>query len=160
MKPAHYFILQFGWFLLAWSVIARLFIVPALQNWTLEDALAVWIAPHLFRVLGVGLLVPNLAPGLPVEFAATTAIGDSLTAVLALGSLVALRQRWSKARTLVWGFNLIGSLDLTAAMIHAAWIQAATYLHAQWYVPALVVPLMIVAHVMVFRTLLRQRTVN
>lgn len=155
MKPAHYFVLQFGWFLIAWSVIARFFIAPALQHRALDDALMIWIAPHLFRVLGVGLLVPNLSPGLPVEFAATTAIGDSITAVLALGSLLALRKRWRKARALVWVFNVIGALDLTVAMMHAAWIQAATYLHAQWYVPALVVPLMAVTHVMVFRTLLR-----
>jgi hypothetical protein len=155
MKPAHYFVLQFGWFLIAWSVIARLFIAPALRTWALDDALMIWIAPHLFRVLGVGLLVPNLSPGLPVEFAATTALGDSITAVLALSSLLALHNRWHRARALVWVFNVVGSLDLTVAMMHAAMIQAATYLHAQWYVPALVVPLMAVTHVMAFRTLLR-----
>jgi hypothetical protein len=157
MQPSHYFAIQFLWFLLAWSVIAGWLIEPALRRWELHDALACWVSPHLFRVLGVGLLVPNLSPGLPREFALATAVGDSLTALLALVALVALRHRWRRARALVWIFNLIGSLDLTAAMIYAVRIQAADYLQAQWYVPALIVPLMIVTHLMVFRTLLRKR---
>lgn len=157
MQPSHYFAVQFLWFLLAWSAIAGWLIEPALSQWELHDALACWVSPHLFRVLGVGLLVSNLAPGLPREFALATAVGDSLTAVLALVALVALRHRWRRARLMVWVFNLIGSLDLTVAMIHAVRIQAADYLQAQWYVPALIVPLMIVTHVMVFRTLLRKR---
>jgi hypothetical protein len=80
--------------------------------------------------------------------------------VLALCALFALRRRWSRATTLVWVFNLIGSLDLMAAMIHAVRIRAADYLQAQWYVPALIVPLMIVAHVQVFRALLRADNSN
>jgi len=86
MQPVHYFALQFIWFLLAWSVITAWFVAPALRKWPPDEALAVWIAPHLFRVLGVGLLVPNLAPGLPREFAISTASGDSLTAALAAGA--------------------------------------------------------------------------
>ena len=155
MQPAHYFALQFVWFLLAWSVIAAWFVEPRLRQSNSRDALAVWIAPHLFRVLGVGLLVPNLSPNLPREFALTTALRDSLTALLAFCALLALRRRWRRATTVVWIFNVIGALDLTAAMIHAVRIRAADYLQAQWYVPALLVPLMIVAHVQVFRTLLR-----
>jgi hypothetical protein len=155
MEPSHYFALQFVWFLLAWSVLAAWLVEPRLRQLGSRDALAVWVAPHLFRVLGVGLLVPNLSPGLPREFALTTALGDSLTAVLAFCSLLALRRRWRRATLVVWIFNVIGSLDLLAAMIHALRIRAADYLQAQWYVPALVVPLMIVAHVQVFRALRR-----
>jgi hypothetical protein len=127
---------------------------PELRALPSDDALAMWIAPQLFRVLGVGLLVPNLSPGMPVEFAAPTAIGDSITAVLALASVVALRRRAPRARTIAWVCTVVGLADLAIALPHAASIGAARYLHTQWYVPALGVPLMIVCHVMALRNLL------
>jgi hypothetical protein len=46
-------------------------------------------------------------------------------------------------------------VDLAIALPHAARIEAARFLAAQWYVPALGVPLMIVSHLMAFRALLR-----
>lgn len=157
MRAAPLFALQFLWFLIAWSILAAFVVGPAIRKLDTYDQLAVWVAPHLFRVLGVGLLVPNLSPGLPIAFAAPTAIGDSITAMLALVSLIALRRRWSGVRTLVWVFNLFGSADLLFAVAHAVRVEAALYLQAQWYVPALGVPLMFVAHFMVFRTLMAPR---
>lgn len=158
MNPLPVFVIQILWFLLAWSVIAILFIEPRLRGRDLHDALSVWIAPHLFRVLGLGLLVEQLSPGLSKEFAASTAVGDFITAVLALVSLIALRGRWSLAIPIVWVFNIFGSADLLIALPGAMSAEAASHMHAQWYVPALGVPLMIVAHVMVFRTLLSRRS--
>ena len=157
MNPLYAFLLQFLWFLLAWSVVAALFIAPRLRKADTTTALSVWVAPHLFRVLGVGLLVPGLSPGMPASFAISTAIGDSITAALALASLIALRRGWHRARSLVWVFNVFGSLDLLAAAVHGGQVAAALHLQAQWYVPVLGVPLMIVAHFMVFHTLLTRR---
>jgi hypothetical protein len=54
-------------------------------------------------------------------------------------------------------FNVFGTLDLMVAGLQAARLAAASYLEAQWYVAALGVPLMLVAHVMVFHTLLTRR---
>jgi hypothetical protein len=157
MSTVGLFALQFFWFLVAWSTIAVMLVAPRLRDRDAHDVLAVWVAPHLFRVLGVGLLVPSLSPGMPAGFAVPTAIGDTLTAVLALFSLIALRARWRHARAFVWGFNLFGSLDLVIALVQAVRVSAAAHLEAQWYVAVLAVPLMIVSHVMVFRTLLRHR---
>ena len=36
----------------------------AVAGLDVHDALSIWIAPHLFRVLGLGLIVQNLSPGL------------------------------------------------------------------------------------------------
>ena len=102
------------------------------------------------------MLAPNLAPGMPRSFALATAVGDSLTAVLALVSVVALCRRWRRAMHLAWACNVVGILDLAMAMPHAALVGAARFLTAQWYVPALVVPLMIVSHAMAVRFLLEQ----
>jgi hypothetical protein len=154
MDPAPIFVAQFLWFGTAWAVLAVLFVVPWLGTKAPDDALAICLAPQLFRVLGLGLLVPNLAPDLPRAFALPTAVGDSLTACLALVAVVALRRRWRGARTAAWACNVVGALDLLIALPHAAAIGAARYLTAQWYVPALGVPLMIVSHVLAFRNLL------
>ena len=155
MNPVLLFIVQFVWFLVAWSAIGLILVNPRLQGYDRDQALSVWIAPQLFRVLGVGLLVPNLSPQMPRSFAVATAGGDSITAVLALVSLVVLHRQWAHARSMVWACNIFGSCDVGIALIHAARIEAARFLGAQWYVAAVMVPLMIISHVMVFRTLLR-----
>jgi hypothetical protein len=157
MNPVPFFAFQFLWFLIAWAVVAVLFVAPRLRSWAVDDALAICTAPQLFRVLGVGLLVPNLAPGMPRSFALATAIGDSLTAVLALVAVVALRQGWRVARPAAWVCNLVGVTDLAIALPHARSIGAAQFLTAQWYVPVLVVPVMIVSHVLALRLLLGKR---
>jgi len=133
-----------------------LFVAPKLRSYATDDALAICIAPQLFRVLGVGLLVPSLSPGMPWAFAVPTAVGDAFTALLALISVVALRQRWRSARKVAWACNLVGATDLMIALPHAATIGTTQFLAAQWYVPALGVPLMIVSHAMAFRILLGQ----
>lgn len=51
----------------------------------------------------------------------------------------------------------MGVGDLAIALPHAASIGVAQYLTAQWYVPALIVPLMIVSHVLAIRLLLGWR---
>jgi len=157
MNPAPFFIIQLLWFLVAWAAVAVLLVEPRLRGCSSDDALSVWIAPQLFRVLGVGLLVPNLSPGMPASFAVPTAVGDSLTAVLALIALTALQRRWRTADITAWAVTIVGSLDLMLALPHAASIEAARYMTAQWYVPVLCVPLMIVCHAMAARQLMRAR---
>ena len=157
MNSVYLFVIQFVWFLVVWTTIAKLFVSPFAQRFEIKDKLSIWLLPQLFRVLGVGLLVQNLAPDLPYSFAVPTAIGDSITSILALVSLIALQKQWTSAHSLVLVCNVIGSLDLAIALPHAAVIKAPNYLAAQWYVPAAILPLMIVSHVMIWRTLFRYR---
>ena len=90
MPPIALFVLQFLWFLFAWSLIAYFLLWPASARLAPDVRLSVWVAPEMFRVLGVGLLVPALSPGMPAEFAVPTAVADSLTALLAAAAFVAL----------------------------------------------------------------------
>ena len=154
MNPVLVFAAQFVWFLVVWGAVAVLFVNPRLAGSTRDRVLSVWIAPQLFRVLGLGLLVPNLSPNMPISFAVPTAAGDAATAILALLSLVALQQRWAQARGAAWACTVVGSADLAIALVQAARIGAAQFLAAQWFVPAVMVPLLVVSHVMAFRTLL------
>ena len=62
MESLALFMTQFVWFFIVWSVLAYFVAWP----WTLRLAadmrLRFWIAPQMFRALGLGLLVPLLSP--------------------------------------------------------------------------------------------------
>ncbi len=158
MEPLVIFVLQFLWFLFAWSLIAYFVVWPWSARLSPAERLSVWVAPEMFRVLGVGLLVPNLSPGMPAEFALSTAAGDSVTALLAALAFVGLRRGWGVARGLAWACTIIGSLDLLIAFPHAAATGAITHLAAQWYVPVFAGPVLVICHVACFLLLLRGRS--
>ncbi len=158
MNPAIVFALQFAWFSTVWAVVARLVVWPWSKQLTPRHQVALWIAPQMARVLGLGLLVPRLAPGMPSAFSVPTAIGDSLTAVLALSAFVTLQQERRMGFALAWACTLVGGADLAHAMVQAARMEVAQHLAAQWYVPALGVPLMVVCHLACFVALLRARS--
>ena len=149
------FAAQFAWFLVVWSALAAWLVAPRLRALPPADAVTLCLLPQLFRVLGLGLLVPNLSPGMPRSFALPTAIGDALTAVLALAAIAALVRGSRVGRPLAWACTVVGAADLAIALPHAAAIGAALFMTAQWYVPALAVPLMVVSHALTARTLLR-----
>ena len=158
MEPLVLFVLQFFWFLFAWSLIAHFVLWPWSARLAPDARLSVWVAPEMFRVLGVGLLVPNLSPGMPIEFAASTAAGDSLTALLAALAFTGLRQGWASARGLAWACTIVGSIDILIAFPHAASTGAISHMAAQWYVPVFVGPLMVIGHVACFILLIRDRS--
>lgn len=157
METTAIFVVQLVWFLVAWSTLAVVLVAPRLAGLPGETALTIALAPQMFRVLGIGLLVPALAPELPRSFAIPTAIGDVTTAVLAWAAVLALHRRSPHGRRLAWACTLVGAGDLAIALPHAARIEAARYLAAQWYVPTLAVPLMIVSHALTLRVLLGSR---
>ena len=151
------FVAQFWWFFACWTAITLLVIAPWARKRSPQEQLSIWVAPEMFRVLGLGLLVPTLSPGMPREFAISTAIGDSLTAVLALAAFIALRKGHAAGRSLAWVVTVVGLADLLFAFPHAIQTGAMPHLHAQYFVPAFCGPIMLLAHVMCLTTLLRTR---
>ena len=157
MEPIALFVLQFLWFTFAWTLVTYYVVWPWSTTLEPHRRLALWVAPEMFRVLGVGLLVPNLSPGMPLAFAVPTAIADTTTAVLAAVAFVALQRRAMSARLLVWLCTVVGVGDLLIAFPHAAQTGAIDHLAAQWYVPVFAGPVMVVAHVACIATLLQTR---
>jgi hypothetical protein len=157
VEPIAFFILQFLWFLLAWSLIAYFALWPWSATMSPDDRLSAWIAPEMFRVLGVGLLVPNLSPGMPLPFAIPTAVADVVTAALAAAAFTSLQRGWANARGLAWACTLVGSLDILVAFPHAASTGAISHLATQWYVPVFAGPVMVIGHVACFVLLVRGR---
>jgi len=157
VEPIALFILQFLWFLLAWSLITYFLLWPWSASLSPDTRLSVWVAPEMFRVLGVGLLVPNLAPGMPAAFAISTAAADSLTAALAACAFLGLQRGWRSARRLAWACTLVGSIDILIAFPHAASTGAIAHLATQWYVPVFAGPPLVICHVLCFILLVRGR---
>ena len=157
MNAIHLFGLQFLLSLLAWSAIAGLLIAPHLRACPRATALSVLLVPQMFRHIGVTLLVPGVAAAeMPRDFAMSVAVGDSITALLALLSFVSLRKNRPYAITFVWLTNVVGLGDILHILWQGARLRPVEYLHAAWVVPTFLVPLMIVSHVMIFVTLIRR----
>ncbi len=101
-------------------------------------------------------LVPGIAAQpLPDSFAIPAAYGDLISALLALLALIALRTGRTWALVLVWIFNIVGTVDLLYALSHA---DAVPDLGAAWYIPTFWVPLLLVAHFMIFVRLIRRES--
>ena len=152
MNVESIFVLQFSLSLLVWAVIATAVVAPWLRRLPLHEALFWLSLPHAFRHIGMVFLVPGVVDQpLPNGFAIPAAYGDLAAGLLALLALVALRARWSVAVGIVWAFNLVGSIDLVNALRH---IEVASLFGATWYIPTMLVPLLLVSHFMLFRALL------
>jgi hypothetical protein len=145
--PAAVFVAQIAWFSIVFAVIARLVVWPWSARLDPSRRAALWIAPQMSRALGLGLLVPNLSPGMPAAMAVPTAIGDMATAVLALAAFVTLHRGQRAGLWLGWACMTVGILDGVHAMTTAARLQVAENLAAQWYVPAVNIPVLVVCHV-------------
>ena len=148
--------LQLAFSLVMWGLVGKWLFAPALEKKTLHQALFWLTLPHAFRHIGMVFLVPGVVgQSLPADFATAAAYGDLVSALLALGSLIALRGGRVGALALVWIFNIVGSADLLFALSHPG---AVPQLGAAWYIPTFFVPLLLVTHFMIFVRLLRGKS--
>jgi hypothetical protein len=146
----------FGAFL-ASTVVARIYVWPAVRAMPRHDALRLLAAFHAFRFLGMNFLVSGfVSPALRSDFASAVGWGDLTAAVLALVSMAALSWRWSAAVPIVWVFNIWGALDLlNAYYMGVTKVADPGQFGAAIYIPALYVPLLLVSHVLAFVILLK-----
>jgi len=158
MNPAALFGISVLFSFVAWGIVTRLYIWPALRSLSRADALRPILLLHSFRFVGLVFLVPGVVSAeLPLAFARPAAYGDLTTAVLALLALATLRNRLGTI--LVWAFNLVGTADLLYAFYQgnrtslgvAPGLQGAAY-----FLPTVLVPLLLITHGVVFRLLLRR----
>ena len=151
------FLLQFFSSLLVMGLLAKWLLAPHLAKIALNEALFWLTLPHAFRYLGMVFLVPGVVDQpLPASFAIPAAYGDLLAAVLALLALIALRNRLAGAIWAVWLFNIVGTIDLLNALRHT---DVAQYFGSTWYIPTMIVPVLLITHFMIFARLLN-RTVE
>jgi hypothetical protein len=158
MPPQALFGISIALGFLTWGIVAARYLWPALRERALADALRPLLLLHGFRYIGLAFLVPGVvSPDLPEAFARPAAYGDLGAAVLALLALAGLQSRFGIG--LVWVFNLWGSADLLHAYYQGRFGVGVVpgHLGAAYFIPTVVVPLLLVTHVLVFRLLLRAR---
>jgi hypothetical protein len=143
--------------LIVWGIVATRYIWPKLRLWQRAEALRPVLILHSFRFIGLAFLVPGVVSAdLPSVFAHSAAYGDIIAATLALLSLLSLPGRAGVVIT--WMFNLWGSLDLLNAFYQAnrAGLLAGQ-LGATYFIPTLIVPLLLITHGLAFRILVQHQ---
>lgn len=91
-------------------------IKPRLAKLSIHDALLPFVFLNAFRYLGLSFMAKEqFYDGFPSEFLNTVGIWDMSTAILAIITAIALKNRWSFAIPLVWVFNIVGFTDLVVA---------------------------------------------
>ena len=125
-----------------------------------DDAITALVVPHSVRFIGLSFLVPGVvSPSLPPAFAMPAAYGDLAAAILAMIAALALSIRTSWAISIVWVFNVWGTVDLLYA-VYQGQIGIGIgpgSLGAAFFIPTLVVPPLLVTHGLIFWLLLRPR---
>jgi hypothetical protein len=157
MTPQVCFFLSIAFSLLAWSIVAKRYFWPRLRLRQRPDALRPLLVLHAFRFEGLAFLVSGVvSPDLPTAFAHSAAYGDLGASILALLSLAWLSS--GAGVVLVWMFNLWGTFDLLNAFYQAnAGGLMPGQLGAAYFIPTILVPLLLVTHVLIFKILLQQR---
>jgi hypothetical protein len=132
-------------------VAAKIYLLPRLHELKPQTVLLPILLLHSFRHLGLMFLAPGATyAGIPPQFAYPAAFGDLLAAILALASILAVVKGLANARTLVWIFNVVGSLDLLAAISLATVYGASPYMGPAYWIPAFWVPSLLVTHYITF----------
>ena len=146
---------------LVFWIAARLYLLPRLHELRPRSVLLPVLLLHSLRHLGLMFLAPGAADsGIPAQFAYPAALGDLLTAMLALVSIPAVAMGSAGARALVWVFNLVGSIDLLTAITLATAYGAPPYMGAAYWIPAFWVPALLVTHYVTFVILIRYWTAD
>jgi len=142
---------------IAWGIITARYIWPELRHRERAEALRPLLILHSFRFIGLAMLVPGVvSPDLPLAFAHPAAYGDIIAAILALLSLSLLPGAAGVA--VAWLFSLWGSADLLNAFYQANHAGlSAGQLGAAFFLPTLIVPLLLITHGLAFRILLRHQ---
>ena len=157
MLPQLCFFVSIAFGFIAWGIVATRYIWPKLRLLRRAEALRPLLILHSFRFIGLAFLIPGVvSPDLPSAFAYSAAYGDLVAATLALLSLVSLPR--GAGVVIAWIFNLWGAADLLNAFYQAndAGLTAGQ-LGATYFIPTLVVPLLLITHGLVFRILLQHQ---
>ena len=133
------------------SLVARWYVMPALRALPRSAALTPLLLFHASRYVGLAFLIPGVtAQALDPRFANPAAYGDLLAALLAFVAVAALRLRMAAAIPLVWLFNVAGFLDLLNALFQGWRHIPGGHFGATYFIPAVIVPALLVSHVLVF----------
>jgi hypothetical protein len=153
-----WFFVSIAFSFVAWGIVTARYVWPELRLRRRAEALRPLLILHSFRFIGLAFLVPGVvSPDLPPAFAHPAAYGDLIAAILALFSLLLLPSAAGVA--VAWIFSVWGSADLLNAFYQANHAGVlAGQLGAAYFIPTLVVPLLLITHGLAFRILLQHQS--
>jgi hypothetical protein len=158
MNPGVGFGLSIVLSFITWGLVAKHYLWPVLRTQPGRTGFRPILLLHSLRFIGLGFLIPGVvSPDLPKAFAAPAAYGDLVASLLALITLATLET--NIGRLLLWVFNLWGTADLLFAYYQGrigVGVEPG-HLGAMYFVPTVVVPLLLVTHVLAFRMLISER---
>jgi hypothetical protein len=158
VPPQLYFFVSIVFSFIAWGIISARYIWPKLRLRPRAEALQPLLILHSFRFIGLAFLVPGVVSAeLPSVFAHSAAYGDIIAAILALLSLTSLPR--GAGIVIAWIFSVWGSADLLNAFFqagHAGLVPGQ--LGAAYFLPTLIVPLLLITHGLAFRILLQHQS--
>ena len=135
---------------------ALLYLLPLIPRVRPREILIPILLLHSTRHLGLMFLSPGaIYPGMPEQFAYPAAFGDLITAVLALMAIPFVLRGSVFAKSLVWVFNVFGTVDLLVAIVTATIYNASVVMGPAYWIPAFWVPLLLVTHYVTFILLRR-----
>lgn len=152
------FLISFVTGVLGWALIAKQWLFPWLVTLPKNEALALTIVPHVFRYIGLSFLITGVtSTTLNPAFSLWAAYGDFAAALLAFAATIALLRNSRFAIPLVVIFSVVGLLDFMIAFT-----QGLTHIHpgefgATYFLPAMLVPFLLVSHVVALFLLFRAR---
>jgi hypothetical protein len=107
--------------------------------------------------VGLAFVIPGVvSPDLPAAYARPAAYGDLSASILALFAIATLGS--TLGIVLTWAFNVLGSADLLYAFYQGNHVDlgAAPGLQgAAYFIPTVLVPLLLITHALVFLLLLK-----
>jgi hypothetical protein len=134
-------------------IAARIYVLPNLPRWRPQAVLAPILLLHSLRHLGLMFLAPGaIYEGMPAQFAYPAAFGDLLAAALAMTAILT-----GTPRPLIWTFNVVGTLDLVAAITLATLYDTAEFMGPAYWIPAFWVPALLVTHYLTFVVLTERK---
>jgi hypothetical protein len=143
-----------------YAIVTKWYVWPALTQLSRNSALVPLLFVHVFRYVGMTLLVTGMVdPKLPREFLSSAAYGDLIAAVLSLASIFALRSNWRFAIPLVWVANTWGFLDLLNGLRGVLQSNVPSFdLGPVWFIYTFYAPLVIASHLLIFVILVKSKS--
>lgn len=143
--------------LVIYGLIARWYLWPWMRRVSFTEAVTPILLFHSFRYIGIAFFLTGVtAEPLDPRFADPAVYGDFAAAVLALVSVVLLRNRFRIAIPLIWLFSVVGLGDMVNALYQGLQHVPDAAFGATYFIPALLVPALVVSHILVFVMLFRR----
>lgn len=138
------------------------FVFPKLAKLSIYEALVPMVLIHGLRYLGMVFMVDTqVYEAFPDDLAFTVGMWDFSTAMLAVITAFALKNKWKYAIPLVWVFNIFGFTDLIVAFPQVFAIEFYNYdLGTMWWAFTTIGVVNVISHFYIFYRLIRPNPVS